>query len=48
LDNKHQEIFFHFSQLPRGIRPRLEEVYEFTLAQNLRGDGLMATEIEVI
>lgn len=48
LNHQSQEIFFHFSQLPRGIRPRLEEVFEFSLAQNLRGDGLMATDIEAL
>jgi uncharacterized LabA/DUF88 family protein/cold shock CspA family protein len=48
FDHENHEIFFHFSQLPRGIRPRLEEVFEFTLAKNLRGDGLMATDIIAI
>jgi uncharacterized LabA/DUF88 family protein len=48
INHVSHELFFHFSQMPRGVRPRLEDVYEFTLAQNLRGDGLMATEIEVV
>ncbi len=48
INHQSHEIFFHFSQLPRGVRPRLEEVFEFSLAKNLRGDGLMATEIEVV
>ena len=45
LDMQLQEIFFHFSALPKGDYVRLDKVYEFTVEENER--GLIATEIEL-
>lgn len=48
LDYQGVELFFHFSQLPKGHLVRIDDVFEFTIAPNLKGDGLMAVDMELI
>ena len=43
---KLEEVFFHFSELPRGISPRLDDIMEFELHNSDR--GWQAREIEII
>jgi len=42
----YEEVFFHFSELPRGITPRLDDIMEFELHNSER--GWQAREIEII
>ncbi len=48
LEYQHREIFFHYSQLPRGYHVRLDDIFEFTIVPNLKRDGLMAIDMELI
>ncbi|GAB4418268.1 MAG: hypothetical protein OHK0039_29510 [Bacteroidia bacterium] len=41
-----EEVFFHFSELPTGIKPRLDDIMEFELYNSER--GWQAKEIEII
>ena len=45
-DHSLEEVFFHFSELPEGVRARLEHVYEFTLVEGER--GLQAKNITLV
>lgn len=48
LEFQPREIFFHFSQLPRGHHVRVDDIFEFTIVPNLKRDGLMGIDLELI
>lgn len=48
LEHHPREIFFHFSQLPKGHHLRMDDIFEFTIVPNLKRDGLMAIEMELV
>jgi uncharacterized LabA/DUF88 family protein len=45
LEYHPREIFFHFSQLPKGYHVRMDDIFEFTIVPNLKKDGLMAVDM---